>query len=126
MDWLDSTFIPDLLQLLRKICQRSNTITTIIPGKISNTKSRLEGPLLLRLTTSTQSQYGITVKALARSKSSIQEVFAVLLVIVLSYCPKVFFAAKGNNINREILKNHLSEILSQERCVVELQKEKKI
>lgn len=79
MDWLDSTFIPDLLQLLRKICQRSNTITTIIPGKISNTKSRLEGPLLLRLTTSTQSQYGITVKALARSKSSIQEVFAVLL-----------------------------------------------
>mmetsp|Transcript_25324 Transcript_25324/g.27662 ORF Transcript_25324/g.27662 Transcript_25324/m.27662 type:complete len:117 (-) Transcript_25324:1871-2221(-) len=106
-----STFIPDLLQLLRKICQRSNTITTIIPGKISNTKSRLEGPLLLRLTTSTQSQYGITVKALARSKSSIQE---------------VFFAAKGNNINREILKNHLSEILSQERCVVELQKEKKI
>ncbi len=114
---LDSTFIPDLLQVLRKICQRSNTITTIIPGKISNTKSRLEGPLLLRLTTSTQSQYGITVKALARSKSSIQEVFVVLLVIALSHLFKGLFCCQRRQYQpRNIEKSFERNLKSRTMC----------
>lgn len=75
MTLTDSTFLPGLLRLLKKLAT-SPKITTITPARIYHVPSKLGGPLELRLTSSVtnENEKLRSQKVLARAESSAQEV----------------------------------------------------
>mmetsp|Transcript_1355 Transcript_1355/g.2197 ORF Transcript_1355/g.2197 Transcript_1355/m.2197 type:complete len:181 (-) Transcript_1355:1044-1586(-) len=130
MSSTDSTYLPGLLNILKRLVP-SKIINTIIPGRLYRSSSNLQAKgIELRLTTVTDaslstgsngSRYNskaiagsISQKVLARSSSQAQEVFLV-------YAADSFIAENPKNS----LAEHLKMLLKKENCTIVISKASK-
>jgi len=100
-----STFLPGLLRLLKKLAD-SPKIATITPARIYHVPAKHCGPLELRLTSSISDDKSKlrSQKVLARTESSVQEVFLSL--------------PEGEKWDPSSLSDHIRQILRKENCVI--------
>lgn len=99
----DSTFVPGLLKILKRL-STSTVINTIIPGRLYTANLKYSGPIHLKLTTLATEGFGKSQKILARSQSNVQEVF-------LSF-------PNENRIDPSFIEAHLKELLIKEDCII--------
>lgn len=104
-----STFIPTLLNLLKKL-SISDKISTIVPGRLYRVSSNHIGPLELRLTTNL-----CTVKSMNESVNARQK----LLVRFKSIAQEVFLSFDSQNqLTTADLGSHLRSLLCKENVKI--------